>query len=93
MLRDIFFTTNISGIQHNNKSIIEQGGKQSMKNYDKDPTELLTCDEAVQYLRCGYNTLYRLLKDGELHAYKEGRIWKIPVGGIDSYIKKRANLK
>ena len=69
-----------------------KGGIHTMTNLIKDPTELLTCDEAVQYLRCGYNTLYRLLKNGSLHAYKEGRIWKIPVGGIDSYIKKRANL-
>lgn len=58
----------------------------------KDPTELLTCEEATEVLRCGYNTLYRLLKDGSLHAYKEGRIWKIPVGGIETYIRSRSNL-
>ncbi len=40
--------------------------------YQKDPTELLTCDEALERLRCGYSTLYRLLKDGSLHAFKEG---------------------
>lgn len=58
----------------------------------KDPTELITCDEALDVLRCGYNTLYRLLKDGSLHAYKEGRIWKIPVGGIEAYIRARSGL-
>lgn len=63
-----------------------------MVNTMKDPTELLTCDEAVEYLRCGYNTLYNLLKSGKLHAYKEGRIWKIPMGGIEAYIRERSNL-
>jgi len=53
---------------------------------------LITCEEAVEYLRCGYNTLYTLLKEDKLHAYKEGRIWKIPYGGIEDYIKSRSHL-
>ena len=64
-----------------------------MAQIEKDPTELLTCEEAVEILRCGYNTLYRLLKEGKLHAYKEGRIWQIPAGGIDSYIRERSHLQ
>ena len=64
-----------------------------MAQIEKDPTELLTCEEAIEILRCGYNTLYRLLKEGKLHAYKEGRIWKIPIGGIDSYIRERSHLQ
>lgn len=59
---------------------------------DKDPTELLTCEEATEILRCGYNTLSRLLKDGSLHAFKVGRIWKIPVGGIETYIRTQSKL-
>ena len=59
---------------------------------DKEPTDLLTCEEALEYLRCGYNTLYRLLKEGKLHAYKDGRIWKIPYGGIQDYIYSRSNM-
>ena len=61
-----------------------------MSDYNR--TDLLTCDEALELLRCGYNTLYRLLKSGQLHAYKEGRIWKIPYGGIEDYIKTRSGL-
>ncbi len=60
---------------------------------EKSSTELVTNEEAMEMLKCGYNTLYRLLKDGSLHAYKDGRIWKIPVGGIDAYIRKRSGLK
>lgn len=59
---------------------------------NNNPTDLLTCDEALEYLRCGYNTLYRLLKNGDLHAYKEGRIWKIPYAGIESYIRTRSGI-
>ena len=55
--------------------------------------ELLTCKEALKRLRCGYNTLYRLLEDGSLHAYKEGRVWRILVEGIDQYIRIRCGLK
>lgn len=36
-----------------------------MAQIEKDPTELLTCEEAIEILRCGYNTLYRLLKEGK----------------------------
>lgn len=64
-----------------------------MAQIEKDPTELLTCEEAIEILRCGYNTLYRLLKESKLHAYKEGCIWKIPIGGIDSYIRERSHLQ
>lgn len=60
---------------------------------DKQPTDLLTCDEALEYLRCGYNTLYSLLKEGKLHAYKEGRVWKIPYRGITEYINSRSGFK
>lgn len=59
----------------------------------REATELLTCEEALEELRCGYNTLYRLLKEGQLHAYKEGRLWRIPYGGIQQYILSRSNLK
>lgn len=60
-----------------------------MDNYS---TELLNCAEAMEYLKCGYNTLQRILNSGELHAYKEGRIWKIPKGSIDEYIKRKCGI-
>lgn len=59
----------------------------------KEKTELLTCDEAIEYLRCGYNTLYKLLESGELKAYKDGSRWKIPYGSITEYILRRSNLQ
>ena len=60
---------------------------------ERERTELLTCEEAIEILRCGYNTLYELLKSGAIPSYKEGRIWKIPYGGIQDYIKRRSGIR
>ena len=57
--------------------------------------EVLTAYEAMDYLGIGENTLYRLLKSGELGAFRIGRIWKIPRKELDKYIDKSVerNLK
>ena len=56
-----------------------------MFNNDYD---ILTAYEAMDYLCIGENTLYRLLKSGELGAFRIGRIWKIPRKELDKYIDK-----
>ena len=38
--------------------------------------DILTAYEAMEYLGIGENSLYRLLKSGELGAFRIGRIWK-----------------
>jgi len=63
-----------------------------MEVNEMQTTELLTCKEAITRLRCGYNTLYRLLLRGDLHAYKEGRVWRIPAEGIQKYIDDKTGL-
>ena len=57
--------------------------------------EVLTSYEAMDYLGIGENTLYRLLKSGDLGAFRIGRIWKIPRKELDKYIDKSVerNLK
>ena len=63
-----------------------------MFNNDYD---ILTAYEAMDYLGVGENTLYRLLNDGKLGAFRIGRIWKIPRKELDKYIDKsvKKNLK
>ena len=63
-----------------------------MFNNDYD---VLTAYEAMEYLGIGENTLYRLLKSGDLGAFRIGRIWKIPRKELDKYIDKSVmkNLK
>ena len=48
--------------------------------------EVMTAYEAMDYLGIGENTLYRLLKSGDLGAFRIGRIWKIPRKELDKYI-------
>ena len=57
--------------------------------------EVMTAYEAMDYLGIGENTLYRLLKSGDLGAFRIGRIWKIPRKVLDKYIDKSVerNLK
>ena len=57
--------------------------------------EVMTAYEAMDYLGIGENTLYRLLKSGDLGAFRIGRIWKIPRKELDKYIDKslERNLK
>ena len=50
--------------------------------------EIMTAYEAMDYLGIGENTLYRILKSGELGAFRIGRIWKIPRKELDKYIDK-----
>ena len=53
--------------------------------FDEYP-DVLTAEEAADALRVGYNALYRLLSSGELKAYKNGRVWRIPKESIKEYI-------
>ncbi len=54
----------------------------------KNDYDVLTAYEAMDYLGIGENTLYRLLKSGELGAFRIGRIWKVPRKELDKYIDK-----
>ena len=48
--------------------------------------DLLTVDEACEALRIGHNTIYTLLKQGELKGYRCGRIWRIPRAALEEYV-------
>lgn len=43
---------------------------------------VLTASEAMDILRVGKNTMYRLLNSGELPATRVGRTWRIPLESI-----------
>ena len=63
-----------------------------MFNNDYD---VLTAYEAMDYLGIGENSIYRLLKSGELGAFRIGRTWKIPRIELDNYIDNsvKKNMK
>lgn len=59
-----------------------------LERYD----DLLTVDEATAALKIGKNALYRLLGSGQLKAYRNGRIWRIPRLSIEEYIRAQTGL-
>ena len=43
----------------------------------------LTIPEAAARLRVSRDTVYKLLRAGELHGRKLGRVWRIPTRVVD----------
>lgn len=48
--------------------------------------DMVTIDDVCQMLNIGKNGAYRLLKEGKLHAFKIGRIWKISKFSVMEYV-------
>ena len=53
--------------------------------------ELLTVDEVAEILYLGKNTVYSLLRSGELQAIRFGRVWRIPKESIKKMINEKKN--
>lgn len=49
---------------------------------------VLTAAEAMDILGVGKNTIYRLLKSGELKGFRVGRSWRITFEEIHGFIGK-----
>lgn len=47
---------------------------------------VLTAAEAMDLLGVGKNTMYRLLKSGELPAVRIGRVWRIQMEELSRYL-------
>ena len=61
---------------------------------DKPAVDILNLDETADYLRVSNQTVYNMIKDGRIKAYKVGREWKFLradiIFGID--IKRSASF-
>lgn len=53
--------------------------------------ELLTAQEAADYLRINVKLLYKLVDNGEIKAKRVGRIIRITKASIDSYLQGDSN--
>lgn len=51
--------------------------------------EIVTVEEMMELLNIGKNTAYRLLADGEIKAFRIGRLWKIPRKSVYEYIDRK----
>lgn len=53
--------------------------------------EIMKFEEVMEFLNIGKNTLYRLLNNGEINAFRIGKVWKIPKKSVEEYIEKKVN--
>ena len=54
-----------------------------------DNNEIMQIEEVMEYLNIGKNTMYGLLKSGELNAFKIGKVWKIPKASVEDYVRSK----
>lgn len=55
--------------------------------------DMITIDDMCEMLSIGKNTAYELLNSNQVHAFRIGRIWKIPKESISEYIMRCSNLQ
>lgn len=56
-------------------------------------TDVLKLEDVCEILNIGRNSLYALLNSGELKAFRQGRVWKIPKQAVIEYIKQKSGLQ
>lgn len=54
-------------------------------------TEILTSEEACEYLRIAKPTLYRYVRSGQLPGFKMGKIWKFHRHIIDEWVQGKVH--
>ena len=59
-----------------------------LEQYD----DVLKTDESCEALKIGYNALYKLLANGTLKGYRNGRTWRIPKAAVADFILSNASL-
>ena len=61
-----------------------------MRSKDLD---LMSVSEVCERLQISRNTVYSLLKNGDLEGFKVGRMWRIPDKSVLNYIMQSNNRK
>lgn len=54
--------------------------------------DMITIDDLCDMLAIGKNTAYHLLNTNQIHAFRIGRIWKIPREAVSEYVLRSSNL-
>lgn len=57
------------------------------------PEQLLTLEQVAEYLNVDKFTVYRLLAEKELPAFKVGSQWRFKRRMIEHWLAKHSNLK
>ncbi len=58
------------------------------ENYD----DILTTKEVAEALKVGTSQIYKLVRSGNLKAFKEGKNWRIPRQSISQYVIQKSKL-
>ncbi|BCX80586.1 hypothetical protein MIT9_P0160 [Methylomarinovum caldicuralii] len=53
--------------------------------------EIFTLDEVAKYLKVGKRTIYRLVAEKKIPAFKVGGAWRFTRADIDHWIKQQSN--
>lgn len=64
-----------------------------LTNKNESKINLLSPAEVCSYLNIGRNTMYRLLLDGQIPAFRIGNRWKIPESSINDFISKQIDTR
>jgi excisionase family DNA binding protein len=56
------------------------------------PEQLLTLEQVAEYLNVDKFTVYRLLAEKDLPAFKVGNQWRFKRKLIENWLKKNANV-
>ncbi len=55
--------------------------------------DVLTVDEVAKLLKLSKITIYRLIKTGEIPAYKIGASWRVNREDLENYIESKKKLR
>lgn len=58
----------------------------------EDLPQVLTIDEASNYLRIPLSSLYKLAQEGKIPCQKVGRHWRFRKEAIDRWLDERAQV-
>lgn len=58
----------------------------------KSEIEMLTVKDVANYLKLGPTTVYRLLNEGKIPAFKAGKQWRIRLEDLQRYIETQKLL-
>ena len=58
------------------------------QNYD----DILTITDVSEILKVSNSQTYKLVRTGQLKAYKEGKDWRIPRIALENYIRSKLNI-
>ncbi len=50
-------------------------------------SDIVTVDELCEMLRIGRNKAYDLLRNGEIKAFRSGRLWIISKAAVEDYVR------